>query len=322
MHSAKIILDSISPAGHRLTTMEIVFPRIVLAEKNTHRVISKNSASSRAIPVEKMLAMVIANPYIPTHWGKNQKGMQAEQEVSAGEAEEARAAWLQARDHAVAQATRLLNLGIHKQITNRLLEPFMWHTVIVTATEWDNFFHLRNNKDAHPDIRIVAALMQEQYESHSPRDIGEDGWHLPYIYEEDRNLLTAEFEIGTTHGFVEALRKISVARCARVSYLTHDGKRDLEADLRLYDRLLQSGHMSPLEHVARPMNEHERDVFYMPPIRWVPPQGEWKHGYWTRDDSRKPTYFLGNFNGWVQQRKLVPGEHDILGYRAREENAG
>ena len=273
MHSAKIIADSISPQKHRLTTMEVVFPRIILAEFNTHRMFSRNSASSRAIPVEKMLTAVMENPYIPIHWGKNQKGMQAEQEVTADEQKLAEQQWLRARDEAVVYTRMLLQIGIHKQITNRLLEPFMWHTVIVTATEWNNFFHLRVNKDAHPEIQKVASLMQEAMQQSTPRKLGYTDWHLPYITEEDR----LEFTI-------EDCKKASVGKCARVSYLTHDGKRDLIADIELYDRLTVSGHMSPLEHVAKP---------------------------------RKPGFGLesGNFRGWTQLRKLIPHEEDILGSR-------
>jgi len=150
--------------------MEACFPRIVLAEFNTHRWFSRNSASSRAIPVAKMIRMVQDNPYIPTHWGKNQKGMQAEQEVDAQTALLAISDWNTARDYAVHVATHLLELGIHKQITNRLLEPFMFHTVIVTATEWDNYFHLRCHPAAHPDIRKVAELMRDALAASVPKE--------------------------------------------------------------------------------------------------------------------------------------------------------
>lgn len=282
MHSAKIICDSIAPHGVRLTTMEVVFPRIILAEFNTHRMFSRNSASSRAIPVEKMLGMVEDNPYIPTHWGKNQKGMQAEQEMHPAEQNAARLCWLRAKDDAVHRANELKEIGLHKQITNRLLEPFMWHTVIVTGTEWTNFFHLRNNKDAHPDIAIVAKLMQEQYEKGDPGEVKYNQWHLPYIKVEDFQ----DYQHLDVIKFVKA----SAGKCARVSYLTHDGIRDLGKDIELCEGLDKNGHMSPLEHPAQPE-----------------PPGK----------SGQP-HFIGNFKGWRQYRKMIQGEEDILGFRKKQ----
>ena len=183
MHSARILADSISPDGIRLVTFEVTFPRIVLAEFNTHRTLSRNSASSRAIPVKKMLKMVKENPYVPSVWGKNQRGMQAENLVTDEIAASSEIEWLKARDSAVKHVEKLLELGIHKQLTNRLLEPFMWHTVICTATEYGNLFNLRNNSAAHPDIMKPVALMQGLYESHEPfvMDYGE--WHLPLIFD-------------------------------------------------------------------------------------------------------------------------------------------
>lgn len=258
-YAAKIIADSLSPAGVRLTTFEVTFPRIVLAEFNTHRMFSRNSASSRAIPVKKMIERVMADPYIPTSWGKNQRGMQAEQEVAGEVSQRARQQWLIARDEAVGAARRLLDLGIHKQLTNRLLEPFMWHTVIVTATEWDNFFHLRN----HPGRRV------------SCKD-------------------------GTVVWVGADPVKISVGRCARVSYLTHDGRRDPDEDVALHDRLLQSGHLSPFEHVARPRQSDDDDRY--------------SYGLFHPEVGLTDAWF-GNFRGWVQYRKTIPGEFDILGAR-------
>lgn len=280
---AQIEADSVSPDDVRLTTFEVTIPRIVLAEFNTHRMLSRNSASSRAIPVKKMIQRVMEDPYIPTHWGKNQKGMQAGKEVDAATQQKAEAAWLVSRDKAVAAAEYLLELGIHKQLTNRLLEPFMWHTILVTATEWNNFFHLRNHPDAHPDIQVPAAMMQELLEESEPKQIDYGQWHLPLLVPEDE----PKWNDGDTW------IKVSVGRCARVSYLTHDGKRDIRADIDLHDRLLKSGHMSPFEHVATPMG----------------PGGI---------DTHPGTIFMGNFRGWRQYRKTIPGESDILGQRQED----
>lgn len=274
MYGAKIIADSVSAAGHRLVTMEVTFPRLVLAEFNTHRMFSRNSASSRAIPVKTQLARVREHPFVPEVWGRNQAGMQAEHEVDETSAAAAREAWLVARDRAVEQAERLLELKIHKQLANRLLEPFLWHTVIVTATDWSNFFALRANPEAQPEIGRVAELMRLAYGSGTPIMVPDGAWHLPLLQPE-------EYDGSFEH--TEQARQVSAARCARVSYLTHDGRRDLDADLKLYRRLVESGHLSPLEHVATPDPGGAR---------------------------------IGNFLGWRQLRKTIPGEDDFASWSA------
>lgn len=303
---AKVLADSRSPVGYRLTTLEATFPRFVLAEFNTHRVFSRNSASSRAIPIAKQLRRVIEDPYVPIEFGSNQPGMQAGPALTAERREAAEREWLRARDDAVRRVLGLVArpgalaadgdllealhevetairdkaqpvdwLNVHKQVANRLLEPFMWHTVIVTATEWDNFWNLRCHPDAQPEIRLTAERMRAAREASEPRELDWDEWHLPLVRPEDR-------EEGSS---IDDLVKISAGRCARVSYLTHAGKRDLAADVELHDRLLASGHMSPLEHPARPLS----------PV-------ELKESEWS-----------GNFRGWRPYRKDIPGEGNPLG---------
>lgn len=290
-YSAKILRDSISPEGVRLTTLEVTFPRIVLAEFNTHRVFSRNSASSRAIPVEKMLKRVEEDPFIPIYWGKNQKGMQAEQELSEWDQLMAKIEWLEAKDRAVEQVQKLLELGVHKQITNRLLEPFMWHTVIVTATEWENWRGLRCNKDAQPEIRRIADMMMELLDSSKPTPVKEGEWHLPLVFD--------YAELKEAGYSLTDIIKICVGRCARVSYLTHDGKRDPKADIELYERLLRSGHMSPFEHAARPMTRDDAQNIIYEQI---------KSCVATPLSVDPKSVFCGNFRGWISQRKLIPGE--------------
>lgn len=314
-HSAKIICDSLSPDGIRLTTMVICLPRIVLAELNTHRMLSKSSASSRAIPVSKMIQMVEENPYIPSHWGKNQSGMQAGEDVCVQDKVLARHMWLGAKDQAILKAEELLKLGIHKQLTNRLLEPFMWHTVIITATEWSNFFHLRNNPKAHPDIAAVAALMQTAYEKNvpSPLDYGE--WHTPYIMAGDySDVGMGSSRTARKHSTAaqEVIIRISIARCARVSYLNHEGKREVQKDVDLYTKLLGPGHMAPFEHVARPINNGQEDQDL--PLLVHPNDGKWLEEEKIVLVPNEKAW-CGNFRGWVQHRKLIPHEHDILGVR-------
>lgn len=271
-YNAKILKDSITLSGDRLITLEVTFPRIVLAEFNTHRVFSRNSASSRAIPIEKMIKKVESDPFVPTYWGKNQKGMQAEEPIEANLAELATKSWLESRDYAVLSAKKLNDLGVHKQLVNRLLEPFLWHTVIVTASEWDNFLALRCHKDAQPEIRTVAELIRNEISSSIPITLIDDNWHLPLVDDYD-NLAKEGFN-------QDQINRICAGRCARVSYLTHLGTRDPKADLDLANKLQEHGHMSPFEHVARPMTSCER----------------------------ASSRFSKNFKGWVQFRRDLLNE--------------
>lgn len=243
--NATIIADSVSPSGVRLTTIEVTLHRFVLAELNTHRVFSRNSASSRAIPVRKQIARVVDDPAVPVEFGANQRGMQAGEPLTGEDHDRALSAWLEARDRAVEAVTRLQELGVHKQVTNRLLEPFMWHTVIVTATEWDGFWEQRCSPLAQPEIRVAAESMKAAYDASEPAPVGMGEWHTPYLREEDGDLDP------------ETARQVSAARCARVSYLTHDGRRDISKDIELYERLVSARppHWSPLEHVATPASE-------------------------------------------------------------------
>lgn len=251
MIEAKIILDSISPKGVRITTFEIRYCRFILAEFNTHRVFSRNSASSRAIPVKKMIKDVIDDPVIPVFWGKNQAGMQAKEELSGFGLICSRFLWSFARYPACGIAYLMTKVGLHKQIANRIIEPWMWTKTIVTATEWDNFFELRMHEDAQPEIYVLATRMYDALLRSKPTLIEYGEWHLPYVSDEEME----EYDINT-------LIKVSSARCARVSYLTHDGKKpDIEKDLKLYDNLVGAIpiHGSPTEHQATPNKNNKFD---------------------------------------------------------------
>lgn len=248
--STRVVADSVSPAGHRLTTFEVVMHRFVLAEFNTHRVFSRNSASSRAIPLAKQVQRVADNPAVPVKWPAEQPGMQGGDEIADVTA--ARERWVWARQHAALAAQMLGKMGVHKSIANRLLEPFMWHTVVVTATAWENFFGLRCNPMAQPEIRVAAEAMKAAYDASIPREIGLNEWHLPFMDDEEIDSLGSALD----------RVKVSSARCARVSYLTHDGVRNMEKDIQLYERLTTAEpmHASPLEHVATPEPENVHEV--------------------------------------------------------------
>lgn len=259
--NAKVICDSVTTAGHRLTTIEAEFPRCILAEVNTHRVFSRNSASSRAIPVEKMIKRVTEDPFVPLYWGKNQSGMQASGEVE--DKPKADRMWRHAAQQAVAAAMKLHDVGLHKQIVNRVLEPFLWHKAIISSTEWDNFLSQRDHEAAEPHMRILAKCIRAALAGSNPLLLETGQWHTPYIDPEADHGL---------HPIEQCM--VSAARCARVSYLTHDGCRDTSEDLRLFNKLADANppHASPLEHVATP------DRSFRAP---------------------------GNFKGWVQFRHLI-----------------
>lgn len=367
-YSCKILLDSISPTGKRITTFEITFPRIVLAEFNTHRMFSRNSASSRAIPFKKRIQEIVDNPFIPEKFPIDGKGMQPNSYIANideyyGYMVEK---WMEARDLALDSACKLYSAmdsdynlaaferggiyrdwdwqndekpqpAIHKQLVNRLLEPFMWHTVIVTATEFDNFFKLRTHPDAQYEIRRIADLMYEAYHAFDDRtldhepyilednfsnwqaiqpqklNIGE--WHCPLVYEDDEYLIN-EYVTNPKNLFFDLLsnldiqlemkKRISVARCARVSYLTHDGKRDIEADLNLYERLKNSGHYSPFEHIATP---YFLENMYLDEQLKGSTDGRLSEGFNYSSDLKYLNLRSGNFIGWKQARKDLLSEN-------------
>lgn len=262
MYRAKILVDSISQAGSRLTTMEITYPRFVHSELLTHRMFSRNSASSRAIPIKTMINNVLNDPVFPVWWGHSQAGMRADSELSNGERQICMREWLEARDTAVKHVRKLNELNLHKQVANRILEPWMWITVIISATDWDNFFALRCHPDAQPELQHIAYMMRDLYNSSKP-NLAEV--HLPLLQSSDISL----------DGQWDILKQICTGRCARVSYLTHDGKRDLQADIDLCQRLRESGHWSPFEHIATAQPEASK--------------------------------YYANFKGWMQYRHELTG---------------
>lgn len=300
--SAKLIADSISPDNVRLTTLELRYPRFIHAEFMTHRVFSRNASSSRAIPVERMIQDVIDDPAMPIHWGKNQKGMQAGEEckefvqsvtdeavwVSSCEA------WLESRDRAIETARHFLTAGYHKQIVNRLLEPWLHINVVVTATEWDNFFKLRLHPDAQPEIHELARCMKEAMDNNVPDLLAFGDWHLPYVDQNPGPDSDMVFEYAEKHDLpntIEPAKMLSVARCASVSYKTVDGKpMTMERAAAIYDKLVKADvfHASPFEHQAQP---DQRQVL---------------RGYQMWWGSKS---LHGNFTGWKQNRKVMELEN-------------
>lgn len=239
MYACDVLADSVGPHGIRLTTLEVTFPRPYLAEFNTHRVLSRNSASSRAIPTELQIERVKENPYIPA-FRKRVKGMGGGEFLAGMEYKAARLAWLTARDHAVISAQCLLETA--KDDASRLLEPFMWQTVIVSATEWENFLNLRDHEAAALPMQTTAQMMRKALEESVPKQIGYGGWHLPLIdyMETATNDLDGRF-----------MASVSAGRCARSSYLTQHNPEDMHESKTRWDSLAKNGHWSPSEHPAQ-----------------------------------------------------------------------
>jgi thymidylate synthase ThyX len=303
-YSCRIERDSLSPSGDRLVSFLITYPRIVLAEAVTHRLtfdgwnddvslcersftrdISKNSASSRAIPFERMLAKVRDDPFTP-FWTANRKGMQGDP-LAADKEGLADEVWRYAREDALKRAGQLHALGVHKQAVNRLLEPFAWVTQLATSSRWDNFFALRCHGDADPHLRRIARMMYLEYHKSVPQKLRHGQWHLPFVDPEssldfhwvpDTETVRRGGKVG-----IPDLIKFSAARCAWLSYESHDKDGSPEAMIRTFDRLLGSVpvHASPLEHQATPFDD--QSVFIGP-------------------------CFISNLAGWLQARKLLPGE--------------
>jgi len=247
MVEVKVVEDSVNSVGNRLTTFQLRYWRAIHAEFMTHRMFSRNASSSRAIPVATIMKQVREAPASPVHWGANQPGMQADAELSPIGIVVAKTVWSQAANSAADFAEQLAKLGVHKQIANRLMEPFQYISVVVSATEWNNFYELRIHKDAQPEIQELAREMKKAQDASTPKKLKCGEWHLPYVTQEERSTLD-----------VYTQQQISTARCARVSYLKHDGATpSIEEDKKLYERLVGGRplHASPCEHQAKAMDD-------------------------------------------------------------------
>lgn len=279
MITAKILADSVNSVGNRLTTFELIYPRIVHAELLTHRELSRGTSSSRAIPNARLVEKIRMSPFVPSEWGSNQKGMQAGVPLPPDVAAMNEADWLEARDLMLEFSQRLAARGVHKQLANRLLEPFMHVTVIVSATNYSNWFYLRNSGKAQPEIKDLAKVMWQAYKASTPRRLNVGDWHRPLfdgVTKLEIENLGGEEESGIVGLYEDIANKVSVGRCARVSYENHNGVRDVLEDIRLHDDLVRDGHWSPTEHVAQAL---------------------------------PGPYRSGNFIGWHQYRKQFPNEY-------------
>jgi hypothetical protein len=275
--SAEVVLDSYYDTGSkisRVTTMKLRYPRFIHSEFMTHRVFSRNASSSRAIPIQKVISQVWNDPAVPVYWGWNQKGMQSRTPLPANRRKWSVRIWGAAGKAACVFAWCLMRLGNHKQVANRVLEPWQFITVVVTSTQWENFFDLRCHEDADPTIQMLANCMFQAYSESKPKKLSQSEWHLPFVSEDEKS----DPRFSNTD-----LLKFSTARAARTSYVNHDGTvPDWKKDIALYENLVQAKpiHASPAEHQAAP-------------------DGIRTDGKWTNP------HLHGNLEGWIQHRKLI-----------------
>lgn len=248
--SAKVICHSRWEGSPDLFTLQLEYPRFIHSEFMTHRMFSRNASSSRAVPVITALKRIVKDPAMPIFWGKNKPGMQASEEVGSFKKKLSKGLWKASMYTSVAYAYLLHKAGGHKQHVNRITEPFQHISVVVTATHWDNFFDLRLHPAAQPEIKELARVIQEAMKESRPHGYG--GVHLPYITEEEMDkMFDPQLTDEAKEDMLDKLYTVSAARCARVSYLNHDGRvSDQQKDLSLAGRLAKERHMSPFEHQA------------------------------------------------------------------------
>ena len=306
--TAKVICDSVSPDGVRITTLEIEYPRFIHGEFMTHRSLSRNSSSSRAIPIQKMLDQIESNMALPIYWGKNKSGMQAVEEVSKFDEAKSVLNWERSFNYTKERVLDMVDVGLHKQVPNRLTEPFQMMKVVVTGTDWDNFFNLRIHPDAQPEICMLAyKIYKAMGESESVKlKVGD--WHLPYVnigwngggdiayFNEDFDVIDLEDAI-----------KISASCCAQVSYRNTD--MSLEKADKIFNMLIKSDvlHASCFEHLATPVSKEieieNSDYLTVGFIKKASDSNTWEYGITHQNKSGQ--LFSGNLRGWISYRQQL-----------------
>ena len=291
--SAEVLLDSKSPNGARITSVIATIPRFILAELNTHRSFSRNSASSRAVPFEMMIQKCENERFIPIAWMKEHKGMQGSEYFNEKKSLQLDAQWNKMADAAIKGAIKLHNRfedQVTKQMCNRALESYMYHKVLITSTEWENFFAQRADSAAEIHFKDFAEKLLVALNESTPTQLEYGEWHLPYAdYKSLPKLETCFFGNEDVLYGLESLSndfdketlirlKLSTARCARTSFDNFNGDTNYIDDVNLFKKLIDPGHMSPTEHQA------------------------FCTGYAT---------FEGNFKGFAQFRKMIIGENKL-----------
>ena len=297
--SATVIADSTNSLGNRMLTLELVFPRIILAELNTHKMLSKNSQSSRAVPLTRALEYVSQNGFVPVWWGKNQSGMAAKEELTGTELARAQHLWESCKQSIMHYVTELGSASLHKQIAARPLEAFQMHKAVVSGTEWANLIWLRDHADAQPEFAELARCITEAINQSESFLLHPGEWHLPYVetrivqYSDGHEELVY-LDTDGNHIDLDTARKISASCCAQVSYRKLDDS--VEKAIDIFNKLFSGSriHASPVEHQATPMVEEQGDPM------------DWEEGVTHVD--REGNYWSANLKGFIQYRKLIPNE--------------
>lgn len=301
--SARIVADSLSPQeGTRIVTLECEYPRFIHSEFMTHRMLSKNSASSRAIPVSRMCENIDANYAEPVSWGKNQAGMQANSVLTDSAVEEAKKLWVETKNFSIAQAKKLHELEVHKQIVNRVTEPFVITKTLVTGTEWDNFFALRMHPAAQPEIQVLAREIHTAMQNSIPRRLTDSFfWHMPFVDWEEQEGEQIFFIGGEKISLADALR-VSVSCCAQVSYRKLDFSMEKAGKifnmLNVNQNATEPAHASPLEHQARTLT---MEKFEFPLAEMFGDNFE----YGVTHVDRKLNCWSGNLKHFAQFRHII-----------------
>ena len=278
-----------------LITFHLMYPRFIHSEMMTHKDFSRSAASSRAIPVRKMLSQVWNKPAMPIHWGKNQPGMQAAHAIQGWKKTVLKNLWMMCGRAVCVFVWVAMKMGLHKQVANRMLEPWQLMQVTLTTCKLANFYNLRIHADAQPEIRQLATLMRLAHNASEPQILRAGDWHLPWITEED--FAEAESRVKSRKEQTELLKKMSAARCARSSYANFDGKRSIDGDLTTYSKLVDSEpvHASPCEHQATP---DQQITAVVTSENTTTMQRQWKN----------PSLH-GNLTGYIQYRNTIAGHY-------------
>lgn len=331
-YSAKVLADSITPAGVRVTTVVATLPRLILPQLNTHRLFSRdgyeqefsrNSASMRAIPTEQTIAAVREHPFVPATFNERIKGMGVGADFDIERTIVSHKHWMRAMHHASTLAEALNEIGLDKSRANHLIEPFMWHTVILTATEWENFIALRCPDGDVPDINFPAQLEMQEFaicvrnalNASTPKELEEGWWHVPYFDWDD------EFELlrGLMGGLIvpieaaiNAALLVSARRCARVSYAVIDLDEALMASYEKGVKLAQDSHYSPMEHQVRPITHLDLKRTGIASKVHVPMDLFKDHRQVVIKKIPLERCWCGNLRGVIQFRKLLPYEDNAM----------
>lgn len=296
--SVKVIADSVNSLGNRMTTLEIVYGRVIHSEVMTHRMLSKNSQSSRAVPLTRALEYLQNMSFVPVWWGKNQSGMSAKEELTGNDLINAKQKWEKCKSLVMEMVRELGETNLHKQIAARPLEAFQMHKTVISGTEWSNLLWLRDHEDAQPEFAELAKCIREAFQKSIPIFLNPGEWHLPYVETKIETIgdstRIAYFDTDGNEIDLETAKKISASCCAQVSYRKLD--ESVEKAIDIFNKLFSGSriHASPVEHQATPMK---------------PDQGtpdNWEPGVTHVD--RDGNYWSANLRGFIQYRKLIPNE--------------